>query len=236
MSVEISCNGCGSTLSVSEEHRGKKARCPKCGQIQVVPLATEPGASADVGKYDSGNWYVRTPSGETYGPASRGELEQWAAEGRVTAECQVRNSAQGDWAPADSLIPTLQSLSNSAAYAGASVGTAASNYGRPTNPATSSYAQAQTSYARPQINQYAESHRGGLILTLGLLSWIITCPFFGIADWVIGAEDLRKISRGQMDGSGRDLTYAGYILGMIHVILSIITFSGFLCCAIAGNA
>jgi hypothetical protein len=37
MSIEIGCTGCGQTLRVADEHGGKKARCPACGTIVLIP-------------------------------------------------------------------------------------------------------------------------------------------------------------------------------------------------------
>lgn len=37
MAIEFSCIKCQTTLRVQDEHRGKKARCPGCSEIQSVP-------------------------------------------------------------------------------------------------------------------------------------------------------------------------------------------------------
>ena len=57
-------------------------------------------------------------------------------------------------------------------------------------------------------------HRGVLILVFGILGFVL-CPFFGIAAWVMGNSDLQEIDNGWMDPTGRDLTKAGRICGMI---------------------
>jgi hypothetical protein len=64
-------------------------------------------------------------------------------------------------------------------------------------------------------------HRGGLILTLGILG-IVCCFICGIIAWVMGNNDMREIDAGRMDPSGRGLTQAGKICGMVGVILAII--------------
>src|ERR1043166_793320 len=61
-------------------------------------------------------------------------------------------------------------------------------------------------------------HRGTLILVLGILSLVI-CQPLGIAAWVMGKGDLKQIDAGAMDPSGRSLTNAGRICGMIGTIL-----------------
>ena len=57
-------------------------------------------------------------------------------------------------------------------------------------------------------------HRGSMILVFGILGFVL-CPFFGIAAWVMGNSDLQEIDNGWMDPTGRDLTNAGRICGMI---------------------
>jgi hypothetical protein len=61
-------------------------------------------------------------------------------------------------------------------------------------------------------------HRGTLILVLGILSLIVCAPL-GIAAWIMGNGDLKEIDGGAMDPSGRSLTSAGRICGMIGTIL-----------------
>ncbi len=64
-------------------------------------------------------------------------------------------------------------------------------------------------------------HRGGLILALGILG-IVCCFICGIIAWVMGNNDMREIDAGRMDPTGRGLTQAGKICGMVGVILSIV--------------
>ena len=64
-------------------------------------------------------------------------------------------------------------------------------------------------------------HRGVLILVLGILG-IVCCFICGIVAWVMGNNDMREIDAGRMDPTGRGLTQAGKICGMVGVILSIV--------------
>ena len=45
MPIDTVCN-CGKRLRVADEHAGKKARCPQCGAIYVVPSPTAPVADS----------------------------------------------------------------------------------------------------------------------------------------------------------------------------------------------
>ncbi len=75
-------------------------------------------------------------------------------------------------------------------------------------------------------------HRGVVVLVLGILGLVI-CPICGIIAWVMGKGDLGEIEAGRMDPSGRSLTKAGKICGMIATIL-IIAWIGFLILFIGG--
>src|SRR5262249_56618418 len=73
----------------------------------------------------------------------------------------------------------------------------------------------------------AEPHRGGGVLTLGVLSLVfsVVAPIgltLGIIAWVMGQGDLEKMRRGEMDRQGQGTTTGGWVCGMIGVILSAI--------------
>lgn len=70
--------------------------------------------------------------------------------------------------------------------------------------------------------RYTQPHRGGQILTFGILG-LVCCGLFGIAAWVMGNEDLKKMDSGIMDPTGRGLTQAGRIIGIICVVLMVIS-------------
>ncbi|MGH2688875.1 MAG: MJ0042-type zinc finger domain-containing protein [Actinomycetota bacterium] len=72
-----------------------------------------------------------------------------------------------------------------------------------------------------------EPHRGGLILTLGILSLVICGIFTGIPAWIMGNADIRAMDAGRMDPEGRTMTQVGRILGMINVILTCVAFVGY---------
>ncbi|MCI0460621.1 MAG: hypothetical protein L0Z62_27010 [Gemmataceae bacterium] len=75
---------------------------------------------------------------------------------------------------------------------------------------------------RRRRRDYAEPHRGVLILVFGILGFVV-CGLFGVAAWVMGNADLAKIRSGQMDPEGESMTQAGRICGMIATILMILS-------------
>jgi hypothetical protein len=61
-------------------------------------------------------------------------------------------------------------------------------------------------------------HRGSLILIFGILGLVVCAPL-GIAAWIMGSGDLKQMDAGVMDSSGRSLTSAGRICGIISTVL-----------------
>lgn len=72
-----------------------------------------------------------------------------------------------------------------------------------------------------------EPHRGGLILTLGVLSVLLapTCVLsplgvvFGLAAWIMGQNDLRQMRAGQMDTDGQANTRGGRVCGILGMLV-----------------
>ena len=65
-------------------------------------------------------------------------------------------------------------------------------------------------------------HRATMILIFGILGLVGICWPLGIVAWVMGNGDLKEMDSGAMDPSGRSMTNAGRICGMIGTILLII--------------
>lgn len=65
-------------------------------------------------------------------------------------------------------------------------------------------------------------HRGGLVLALGVLGFIVAGVILGPIAWWMGSRDLAAMDREEMDPTGRELTEAGRICGIIVTFLSVI--------------
>ena len=74
---------------------------------------------------------------------------------------------------------------------------------------------------QPTTQQPMQSHRGGVILALGILG-LVCCFICGIIAWIMGNNDLRDMDTGRRDSSGRGLTQAGKICGIISIALQIL--------------
>lgn len=93
-------------------------------------------------------------------------------------------------------------------------------YAQPGGQQNSAYTQ-QGYYGYGGRPSYHEPHRGTTVLVLGILGFVV-CFILGAVAWSMGNNDLRKINAGIMDPSGRDMTNAGRICGMISTILGIV--------------
>ncbi len=86
------------------------------------------------------------------------------------------------------------------------------------------------------LRRYVTPHRGGMILTFGILAIMGFCaPVFGPMAWVMGSTDLAQMRTGSMDREGEGLTQAGRILGMVATII-FICFVLFICLITMANA
>lgn len=232
MAIDILCPGCGRTLRIGEQHAGRQVRCPACQHVAEAPAAAAMGElrpAAMLAKA-SASWHMRTPEGSTYGPANWEEVSAWASEGRIAADCELGHSALGPWQRASELFPALKIAAPPAAEVRAPPSFAWSAADKPAAelPAADKPAAgwgtpgSGSPFAAPAgsaVAGYVLPHRGGLILVLALLGFVIGCPIFSLLAWVMGSNDLREIRAGRMDRSGEGLTQVGQILGMVQSLL-----------------
>lgn len=62
-------------------------------------------------------------------------------------------------------------------------------------------------------------HRGGLVLTFGVLS-LVCCALFGIPAWVMASRDLKQMDAGEMDPAGRGMTVGAKVCGALGFVLN----------------
>jgi TM2 domain-containing membrane protein YozV len=91
MPIEVKCPSCERGLRVPDKVAGKRIKCPKCSGVVEVPAETPAAPAADT------TWQVKTEEGDTYGPISRSELNEWHKEGRITSETQLLEEGSDQW-------------------------------------------------------------------------------------------------------------------------------------------
>jgi hypothetical protein len=232
MPIDTICPKCQAKLRIGDEYAGQQARCPRCDTIYAVPTLEEavaltsiasaesppPAGSAsdppsepptaaapeqpappespapaetllppqiELPPADGTQWFLRTPEGPIYGPTRRDDFQRWVVEGRVTPDCFI---CPGDntWKPASEIFPELAAPRPKAAL----------------KPETIAALKRQP-------------HRGALILILGIMGILTTCPIPSIMAWVMGTHDLDEMRANRMDDSGYNMTASGRMLGLI---------------------
>jgi tetratricopeptide (TPR) repeat protein len=76
-----------------------------------------------------------------------------------------------------------------------------------------------TGYGMTPGYSYQKPHRGAVVLALALCG-VFVCPIFAVVAWVLGNQDLADMNTGVMDESGRGLTQAGRIIGMVLTLVT----------------
>ena len=106
MGIRFQCPN-GHKLNVKADLAGKRANCPECGVKLVIPAASPepPARLVAASEAQGGNlpgppthaWHVRPAGGGQIGPATDAMFRAWIAEGRVTADSQIRRDDWADW-------------------------------------------------------------------------------------------------------------------------------------------
>lgn len=251
MPIETTCSGCKRTLRVADQHAGKKARCPHCSTVYQVPSPSGPASpgpaspgSASPGPASPGpaspgpafgsgaaptltplgasapaQWRLMTEDGQVYGPVPKSDLDSWVTQGRVTPNSRVQQEGL-DWQMAGAIYPSLQPQPAAAANPFSDLNTPAPN---PYAPSTTSYPS--TYPAGGQSRRYPPPHRGVLVLMMSIMGWFL-CDICTIIALILGAIDLGKMNRGEMDPSGKGLTIAGIVIACIRLVFFVVLLVG----------
>ena len=142
-------------------------------------------------------YYFKALDEKEYGPLEQAQIRDWLGQGRMDGNSQVRSADSDDWSPLSGHPELSELLAPS----------------RSTPPSPTPSPQADVQHYAP--------HRGALILTFVILG--IACCFpLGIAAWIMGNNDMQQIEAGMMDPTGKSITNAGKICGIIGTVLAII--------------
>jgi hypothetical protein len=219
MSVQVICAGCGGKLEVDEQYAGQTASCPICKAHFRVPGGAGAAEEAEA-EPEPAVWSMKTPEGRIYGPVTRSELNRWVSEGRVAADCELREVESGSWKVADKVYAVLRPGAEPSASRGNPFAPAPFYQAAP-NAATSALSAVEGGSSK-----YIAPHRGGLILALGIMAFVVACPILSFLAWTMGAGDLRDMREGRMDPAGMNMTQAGMVLGMLVSVITIISLVG----------
>jgi len=147
------------------------------------------------------SWYYNIAS-EQHGPVSIIELRSMLNAGTLHPNDHVWKEGMSDWLPV-SHIAELQAS--------------------PLWLSSTNRGSLADGFQRPGTIAIA-AHRGGTIVTFGILGLVICLPF-GIAAWVMGNHDLQEMAAGRMDRTGEGLTKSGKIMGIIACCFAVAVFA-----------
>jgi hypothetical protein len=73
------------------------------------------------------------------------------------------------------------------------------------------------------MHSAARPHRGGIVFALGVVSVLVAFALIplGIVPWILGWRDLRGMSDGSVDPSGRKMTQWGTLFGIGATVLAL---------------
>lgn len=241
MAIETTCSGCGKQLSVGDEHAGKRARCPACGQIYTIPApdarppdlpasstpVTPQSPSSDLLQETTGGTNFGAPA-STPNSASTSADEFWmrstegAEYGPVDRATLDRWFSEGRVGPGYMIRQSVTGIWQGAEQFKPNVQAVASPF---TSNSANPFA-ATTSSAVQSFQAYPKPDQSGLVLAFGILSWFV-CPIFGVVAWVMGSAGLRDIRLGLCNPANKGLMQAGYYLGIVNVIFYLICVGGY---------
>jgi hypothetical protein len=106
MGIRFLCPN-GHKLNVKSDLAGKRASCPECGAKLIIPATDTNGdsvavaaaltASAAAATVASAGWYLRTPAGEQFGPATTDEFRALIIAGRVAGDTPIWRDGWPAW-------------------------------------------------------------------------------------------------------------------------------------------
>ncbi len=150
-------------------------------------------------------YYVIAHDGKRYGPADVTTLQQWVREGRIAPNTTLEDEFTGTQIRA-SLLPELSHLFPSTGAPPSDAG-----IGPP----------------RTVVSAGGPSSRATTALVLGILG-ILCCQFLAIPAIIIGKAEMNDVDQGMAPVEGRGMAQAGYILGIIGVVLLVLAIVYFL--------
>jgi predicted Zn finger-like uncharacterized protein len=232
MPTIVTCPECGSKLRVPDGLAGQEVRCARCGETFVAPDIAPADVAPDPGQ-------KRQPTDEVAFPAPP------PRPAPVGDDLAFRLNLSLDDDPPAGSRPRVDASSASE-----------SEVPRPRPPALNDdhddlqdcprcgksthrdYARcpycglrlSRTGHERRPFlgRRDADPHRGGLVLTLGiigLLGIVLCAPIgtlFGMVAWILGHSDLKRMKRGDMDPEGEGMTQAGWICGIIATSIGLL--------------
>lgn len=209
MPVIVACPSCGGKLRVGDALLGQKVRCPACRHTfeSTAPQPSPPAPQdlpLQLSLDDPSSPPSPAPSAETGGLIGAIEIKS-SKQDEPTPPPRLPKSSPPDTPP-----PSEPPRRSASRWAG-----------------EQEYDWEMPDLRRRQSRRDAEPDRGAIVLSLGIISLaclMVWCApvgvLLGLAAWIMGQSDLRKMKSGLMDVNGRGMTRGGWICGILGVVLN----------------
>ncbi len=218
MPVILDCPNCPRKLRVPDELLGTRVQCPSCGTAFDAPGGpTAPDLRHDAGRSEHGD--TLAPPGPPPLPDQPPPIPGTAGETCATPppvpEPPVKLALEEERTTREprAVLPIGEPPGK------------APRRRESRDEDDEDYEDDRPWERRRAVRRDCEPHRGGVVLALGIVSIVLAgLPIvgiaLGIAAWVMGQRDLRKIRARTMDPEGSGTTQAGWICGIIGTIMS----------------
>jgi predicted Zn finger-like uncharacterized protein len=238
MALLIECPSCERKLRVPDEFVGRSVRCPSCGETFPAPAApagaaapTASGPTAEPAPAAAPSPLLSVPLdlelGDPAAPRPAADATQ-PAPARRTEEPpprrrepepedegwdeSPRSRQRREFEPCPRCGDDVRRGAVVCPYCGLDLEEQGDGYTR-----------------QRRVRHDAEPHRGGTVLGLGIASLILSMIYvfaligmpLGLAAWLMGRSDLRKMREGLMDPDGRKKTKDGWLCGIIGTFVSL---------------
>lgn len=162
-------------------------------------------------------WYYMS-GGMQRGPVDFGSLQLLSSTGQLEPGEMVWTEGMSAWAPAG-MVPGLITANSAAVGAAQPVVPQSRSPSQPQQQVVVVQTQPRQAHVQyPSTRGQLAPHRGGTILAFGIIGLLLVGPL-GLAAWIMGAGDLNQMNSSTMDDSGRGMTQAGMVTGIIATIL-----------------
>jgi phage FluMu protein Com len=197
MALTIKCPHCEKTLGVPAEAVGKMVRCPACQTAFPIAPPTQGPASPTIGSGAT----VPAPRATNPGaPPPEREKESISTRRKRTEEAEERKKKR---------------------------------HGEKNEQEPDRKKKKQQDDQNPfalqdedgRIRLLGRPHRGGLILVLGILSFLGGCFILAFITISMANVDLIQMAARRMDPSGKTMTQVGKYLAMANLALSVLVFA-----------
>lgn len=214
MPIIIACPACQGKLRVGDALLGQRVRCPACNHTFDSPVEPVPPSPAPLAPQDLPLQLSLDDPSSPLRPAPSG------GKGGLVGAVEVKLSLDDDLSgPPPPAVPSPPEA------------TPPSEPSRRPSPRWAD--ERERDWQVPDVRRRgprhdAEPDRGAVVLALGIISLacvMVGCvapigAIVGLVAWIMGQTDLRKMKSGLMDDNGRGMTQAGWICGIIGVILN----------------